>query len=347
MDDILKNKPVELDLHAAIANICRQGIPKRVFFFEMGIEAGIKDVLCDRFDLCAGLDESDPCFILLREIRIYQFIGLEFMRVFAGGIIWKGLPAKTTDPPPPIGPIQSWSDFENYPWPKIEQVDFSDIEWLEKHLPDNMAMWLTTYLFQQVSNLLGFVPFCMMLHENRDLVKAVIERVGRFCLRFTETMCQFSRTGAITVADDMGHKTATLIDPADIRELFIPWHKKIIQTAKSHGKLGLFHSCGCVEAIMDDLIDVADIDAEHSTQDVIEPITTTKRRWGSRVALLGGVDVDFITRAQPNQVPAYTRNILNACTEGGGFALGIGNSVVNSIPIENYVAMLAEARCFA
>ena len=35
---------------------------------------------------------------------------------------------------------------------------------------------------------------------------------------------------------------------------------------------------------MDDLIDTVHIDAKHSTQDVVEPMAVSKRRWGDRVA---------------------------------------------------------------
>ena len=40
----------------------------------------------------------------------------------------------------------------------------------------------------------------------------------------------------------------------------------------------------------------------------------------------------------------YIRNILENCFQGGGFVLGVGNWVAESIPIENYIAMLEEAR---
>jgi uroporphyrinogen decarboxylase len=97
---------------------------------------------------------------------------------------------------------------------------------------------------------------------------------------------------------------------------------------------------------MPDLIDTVGIDAKHSTQDVTEPITVTKQRWGARVALLGGVDVDFLTRSTPRHVAAYTRNILEHCTPGGGFALGVGNWVADSMPLPNYLAMHVAARSF-
>ncbi|MCK4982846.1 MAG: hypothetical protein KAS17_07970, partial [Victivallaceae bacterium] len=271
-------------------------------------------------------------------------LGHEFMRVFPKGIAWQGLPAGTTDVPPAAGPIQTWEDFENYPWPSITQVDWSEVEWFEQNLPDNVGMWTMTYLLQQVSNLIGFAPMCMMLYENRELIKAIIEKVGILYMKFTETICQFSKCCAINIGDDMGHKSATLISPDDIRELFIPWHKRIIAAAHSRGKLGLFHTCGQVETVMGDLIDTVKIDARHSTQDTIEPMRISKQRWGGDIGLLGGVDVDFITRAQPEQVKDYVHDILESCVLGGGFALGVGNWVADSVPFENYLAMLEAAR---
>ena len=47
---------------------------------------------------------------------------------------------------------------------------------------------------------------------------------------------------------------------------------------------------------MDALIDDVKIDAKHSFEDTVVPVTEAKRLWGQRVALLGGLDVDFIAR---------------------------------------------------
>ncbi|NQU76820.1 MAG: uroporphyrinogen-III decarboxylase-like protein, partial [Planctomycetes bacterium] len=63
-------------------------------------------------------------------------------------------------------------------------------------------------------------------------------------------------------------------------------------------------------------------------------------------ALLGGVDVDLITRKDVRSVRTYTRNIIEHCVVGGGFALGVGNWVWDALPIENYIAMLDEAHTF-
>lgn len=68
-------------------------------------------------------------------------------------------------------------------------------------------------------------------------------------------------------------------------------------------------------------------------------------RWeGDRIALLGGLDVDFLCRADEAAVRRRTREALDVCQPGGGYCLGTGNSVANYVPPDNYLAMLGEGR---
>ena len=109
------------------------------------------------------------------------------------------------------------------------------------------------------------------------------------------------------------------------------------------GRPYFLHSCGEVSAIMDDLIDDVKIDAKHSFQSGVAPIVEWKRRYGDRIAMLGGVDVDVLAGRQPDEVRQSVREIIDQCAPGGRFAIGSGNSIPSYIPVENYLAMLEEA----
>ena len=65
-----------------------------------------------------------------------------------------------------------------------------------------------------------------------------------------------------------------------------------------------------------------------------------KELYGDRVSVLGGIDVDVLSRGTVADVVEYTRAVLQTCMPGGGYALGSGSSVTNYIPVENYKAML-------
>jgi len=75
-------------------------------------------------------------------------------------------------------------------------------------------------------------------------------------------------------------------------------------------------------------------------QDVIIPAKEFKKRY-SEIAVLGGVDVDKLTRLEENDLRKYVREILEECMPKK-YALGLGNSISNYIPIKNYLIMLDE-----
>jgi len=121
-----------------------------------------------------------------------------------------------------------------------------------------------------------------------------------------------------------------------------PWHKKIAQLAHDHDLLYLFHSCGNLEAIMEDLIEDVKIDAKHSFEDAIMPVTQFKEKYGDRIAVLGGVDMDKLCRLEEAELRAYVRSVIDICMKGGGYALGSGNSIPNYMSLRNFLIMLDE-----
>ncbi|HOW71566.1 MAG TPA: uroporphyrinogen decarboxylase family protein [Phycisphaerae bacterium] len=245
------------------------------------------------------------------------------------------------------GAIRSTDDLERYPWPEPAAIDFRNAEAATACLPDGMGLiGFSGGVLEWSSNLLGLEGLMMMLYDQPDLVRAVVDRVGQTILNAFSILCQMDRVFAIWLGDDMGFKTATLIRPDHLREHILPWHKKYAELAHRTGRLFLLHSCGHVEAIMPDLLDSVKIDAKHSFEDVIVPVEEFQRRWGSRVAVLGGVDVDLLSRRTPEDVRRRTLEILEACAPTGGYACGSGNSITNYVPPANYLAMIETVHRF-
>ena len=244
------------------------------------------------------------------------------------------------------GPIGDWEQLDEYPWPRIEEASFDDLEQLAPMLPDGMKVTATLPggILENLSRLMGYEPLCMALIDDPDLVQAVVDRIGEGELALYRVLCDMEHVGALWLNDDLGFKTQTMISPAHLRQFVFPWHKRLIDYAHSHGKLVMLHACGNLREVIDDLIDDVRIDAKHSFEDAIQPVAEFKRLYGHRVATLGGIDVDMLARGTEEQVRAYTRRVVEDCAPGGGYALGSGNSVANYIPVENFLAMLDEGR---
>jgi uroporphyrinogen decarboxylase len=241
------------------------------------------------------------------------------------------------------GLVATLEDFERYPWPRPQDVSYALIEACAEFLPPGMKIIVRrSGVFENVAWIMGLEALSIALFDNPPLVEAMFERMGALTLGIVETVAQMEAVGAVWLGDDLGFKTSTLLSPADLRRYVFPWHRKIAAAVHARGKPFLLHSCGFIEAVMPDLIEQVGIDARHSFEDAILPVTEAKRKWGDRVALLGGVDVDLLARGSVDEVRAATRRILEACMPGGGYALGSGNSVANYVKIENFLAMLDE-----
>jgi len=241
------------------------------------------------------------------------------------------------------GLIKSWEDFENFPWERIK-LDVDDyFKFFCDNLPEGMKITVTSSLYEWVGErLLGYVGMFRKLYREPDLVKAVFDKWGQILYDQYEKAVSFDCVGAIFHGDDLGYKKGTMLSPDMLREIVFPWFEKYSSLAHRHGKMYWYHCCGNVLRVMEDLIEDVKIDAFHSFQDVIIPVWEFKKKYGDRIAVLGGVDVDKMARLDKEALRRYVRKILNKCMPGGRYALGSGNSVTNYVPPENYLLMLEE-----
>jgi len=333
--------------------------PERVYHLELYLDEEIKAAIAERFDLAKDLDAGDAFSIFKRDIAVHRFLGYDLFRIGLKGfdfpLNWRKAGDTTQEADQERGerdwmdehrgPIQSWEDFEQYPWPDASNLDTRPLEWLERNLPDGMAVFeLSMHEMELLSWLFGFESLCYKLYDKPDLVEAVAEKIGQLSLEHSRVLSQAECIGVLWGSDDMGFKSQSLLAPEQIRRLILPWHKKAVQIAHEHGKLYLLHACGNLESLMEDLIEDVGIDAKHSFEDLIEPVTEAKRRYGDRIALLGGIDMDLLCRGSEEEIRRRVRETLDVCHPSGGYCLGSGNSIANYMPLDNFLAMLDEGR---
>jgi uroporphyrinogen decarboxylase len=344
-----------------VAVIRRERMPARVHFIELFLDAEVQTDICRRFNLQEGLDPSDPFFDLRLQVKLQQFLGYDYVTCglenmempTAGLLIEDTADLKRSGGRNYLdehrGPITSWEEFKHYPWPDPAKADTRKLDWYSEHLPEGMCI-LSTGLFghfaEYLNWLMGYETLCYALFDQRDLVQAIADKIMELSIATLKRTLQFERVKIVWGSDDMGFRSSTLISPADLREFVLPGHKLMAQMCHAAGRPYILHSCGNLSTILPDLIDDVQIDARHSFEDVIQPVTAAKQQYGDRIALLGGIDLDFLCRASEPQVRARVRETLAQCMPGSGYCLGTGNSVANYIQLENYLAMLDEGRRF-
>jgi len=241
------------------------------------------------------------------------------------------------------GLITSWKDFDNFPWEALNLEVEEYYRFLDKNLPAGMKITVQACLYQYVQDrFLGQKNLCYLVYDEPELVGAVFEKLGKIIYEYYKNVIPLDCVGAIFHADDLGFKTSTMLNPEMLRNLVFPWLKKYASLAHKYGKTFWYHCCGYKYEIMEDLINDVKIDALHSFEDTCCPVIEFKKRYGDKIGILGGVDMDKLCRLDEESLRKYIREILDKCMVDGKYALGSGNSIANYVPVKNYLIMLEE-----
>jgi len=347
------------DAEAFLKNLRRQGTPRRVHFMELYQDAEVNEAVAQRFELARGLSPDDPDFQIKKYIATQRFLGYDYCSVYVGGVAFVYNWESTADPASDLkresrswmnehrGPIGSWEDFEKYPWPDPKKIDTSALEKFSRLVPDDMCLvGHSGHFCENLVWLFGYETLCYLLYDDRKLVEAVAQRILAIEDAIFTVYLQFPRVQAIWHSDDLGFKTSLLLSADDMRHFVLSGHKQMAAKVHAAGRLSLLHACGNRAAILEDIISDVKFDALHSFEDTIEKVTDAKQRYGHRISLIGGIDVDFLCRASEPEIRRRVRETLDTCLPGGGYCLGSGNSIANYIPLDNYLTMLDEGRCY-
>lgn len=252
------------------------------------------------------------------------------------------------------GVIRNREDFEEYPWEEIEDKYFAAnsicFEALREVMPEGMKAvgGPGNGIFECVQEVVGYEKLCLISRDDPELYKDLFDKVGqtnysiwkRFLSEFGDiyAVCRFG--------DDLGYKSSTMLSPADIKNNIVPGYKRIVELVHSYDKPFLWHSCGCIFDVMDEMIEKVGIDAKHSNEDVIGPFSEWLARYGKVIGNFGGIDMGVLCEKSAGQIRDYTHRVLEYSQGHGGVAFGSGNSIPDYVPVEGYMAMVNAVREF-
>lgn len=321
--------------------------PGRLPLYEHIISPEIMEKILDmRFaDLLDG-DHSDQQAFFEQYNRFFQEMTYDTVsfevtivdRLPGHGAIYGGKP----------GPIQNREDFEKYPWDEIPvrfwEVAASRYEALSASLLPGMKALggIGNGVFEISEDLVGFESLAYMQLDDPELYMDLYQKIGNLLVDLWKTFLEryASEFVICRFGDDLGFKTSTLTSPKNILSFIFPQYKRVIDLIKGSGRRFLWHSCGKIFSVMDDVIALG-IDAKHSNEDAIAPYEEWITRYGDRIGLVGGIDVDLLCQNTPEDVfEIVLERGLKYRQLANGYALGSGNSIPDYVPVEGFLAMV-------
>ncbi|MFC1959782.1 uroporphyrinogen decarboxylase family protein [Chloroflexota bacterium] len=249
------------------------------------------------------------------------------------------------------GPIQNRADFEAYPWDDLPRLYWEraapQFDAFRQCVPAGMSGLggVGNGVFEVSEDLVGFEYLAYMQVDDPQLFTDLYQKIGDLMVAlWREFLRRYSTDFAICrFGDDLGFKTSTLVSPATIRDHVLSQYRRVISLITGADKPFLWHSCGNIFAIMDDVIALG-IHAKHSNEDVIAPFDEWITRYGDRIGVIGGIDVDLLCQQQPADIiETVIRKGTRFRQNAQGYALGSGNSIPDYVPVAGYLAMIEGA----
>ena len=191
---------------------------------------------------------------------------------------------------------------------------------------------------------LGFENLTFAMYDEPELLMEIIEAADAFWTKLGLKLIEAGCT-ALYVANDMGMNGSTLISPDQLREFFFPSLKKQIFAWKAAGGKVLYHSCGNVDAVLEDLADMQ-IDALNNIQvRAGMDLKSVKERIGDRVTLVGNVDAtDILCGQDKAAIEAAIRQVVETAGYDGGLIIATDHSFHKGMPEENVLFFLEKAK---
>lgn len=144
---------------------------------------------------------------------------------------------------------------------------------------------------------------------------------------------------AIAWCDDMGYRNGPFFSVDTYREILKPVHKRAIDWAHEKGIVAHLHSCGDINKLLPDLIDIG-LDALNplEVKAGMDPIHI-KKTYGDRLVLHGGLNA--MLWDDIDQIEAEMRRLMPVLKQNGGYIFAEDHSIPDSVSLENYKKIVA------
>ncbi len=127
------------------------------------------------------------------------------------------------------------------------------------------------------------------------------------------------------------------------REFIYPELKRMYATVREARKYVFIHSCGDVDELFDDLIDLG-LNCFNPFQPEVMDVAALMPRYRGRLAFHGGLSTQrTLPYGIPDDVRRETRNLISL-GQDGGYILSPAHAVEGDVPLENMLAFIDEAK---
>lgn len=194
-------------------------------------------------------------------------------------------------------------------------------------------------LFERAWTLRGMQNLFMDMVEAPDFVDALLDAICDYNVALVERAVQFD-IDAVHFGDDWGSQRGLLMGPRLWERFLKPRLRRMYSAAKDCGKFVTIHSCGKVQELFPQLIDIG-LDCFNPFQPEVMDPYEMKRLYGDRLSFWGGVSTQrLLPYGTPDEVRTEVRRLMTEVGRNGGYLCAPAHSIPGDARPENIMALI-------
>lgn len=192
--------------------------------------------------------------------------------------------------------------------------------------------------FERMHSMMGFENALIALATDPENCERFISAMADHKIRFFQKLGKYYGVKVINAHDDYGTKDRMFMSPELWRQIIKPHLKRIVDAVHEMGIYYQHHSCGFIEPIIPDLIEIG-VDAIDPLQAGNIHIREIKDKYQDQLTFVGGIDNQGVI-----EVPGISDDLKRKACRETTEKLAPGGSYISfpHVADQNYVPLMME-----
>jgi uroporphyrinogen decarboxylase len=227
-----------------------------------------------------------------------------------------------------------------YVWPDpLDERFFADIPERIAQQGDRFRIFQIGFsLYERAWTMRGMTNLMMDFYDHPDFVRNLLNAIADYNLAQVERALEFD-IDAIYFGDDWGMQRGLQMGPSLWHEFLYPVLARMYGAVRDADKYVMIHSCGDVDELFDDLVDIG-LNCFNPFQPEVMDVAQLMHQYRGRLAFYGGLSTQrTLPYGRRKDVVRETRRLLDLGRKGG-YIFGPAHAVEGDVPVENIVAFI-------
>ncbi len=197
-------------------------------------------------------------------------------------------------------------------------------------------------LYERAWTLRGMENLMMDIVAHPEFVHELLAKIADFNIAQIKKALQYD-IDAFYIGDDWGQQHGLQMGPKHWRHFIKPQLGRMFSVIKDAGKYIILHSCGKVDEVFDDLIEIG-LDCFNPFQPEVMDTFGLMERYRGRLAFHGGLSTQkTLPNGTVEDVKSESRKLIHAGIKGG-YIFSPAHAVQRDVSVENIMAFVEVLR---